>query len=181
MNQFKKYFKPKMRDKLTTCLYRIRGSKIANSAIIMNKAKLLRFFDNIVIQNNSVIKANAELCACNPEARINIGINTTIGNYTFIYASKNIEIGNDVMIAPFVYIVDSNHKTQLGLKMRLQENKTQDIYIGNDVWIGSHCIITSGSYICDGAVIAANSVVNGKVEKNQIWAGSPAKKIGERS
>jgi acetyltransferase-like isoleucine patch superfamily enzyme len=34
--------------------------------------------------------------------------------------------------------------------------------------------------IGDGAVIAANSVVNKDVPPFEIWAGTPAKKISER-
>ena len=37
-----------------------------------------------------------------------------------------------------------------------------------------------GVTIADGAVIAANSVVNKDVGPYEIWGGSPAKKIGDR-
>ncbi|MES1992841.1 MAG: CatB-related O-acetyltransferase [Pseudomonadota bacterium] len=50
-----------------------------------------------------------------------------------------------------------------------------DIVIGNDVWIGHDVLILSGTEIGDGAIIAARSVLRGKVEPYSIYAGTPAK------
>jgi serine acetyltransferase len=55
-----------------------------------------------------------------------------------------------------------------------------DIRIGNDVWIGDRAMILPGVSIGDGAVIGGGSVVTKSVEPYEIWAGNPAKKIGER-
>lgn len=85
------------------------------------------------------------------------------------------------MIAPFVYIVDSDHGINLGTPMNLQKNISRPILIGSDVWIGAHSIILSGVKIGDGAVIAAGSVINQDVPANTIVGGVPAKIIKERS
>lgn len=50
-----------------------------------------------------------------------------------------------------------------------------DVVIGSDVWIGHDALILSGTEIGDGAIIAARSVVRGKVEPYSIYAGTPAK------
>lgn len=55
-----------------------------------------------------------------------------------------------------------------------------DVHIGNDVWIGYNVTIMGGVKICDGAVIAAESVVTKTVPPYEIYGGSPAKKIGFR-
>lgn len=55
-----------------------------------------------------------------------------------------------------------------------------EIIIKNDVWIGTHCVILGGISIGNGAVIAANSLVNKDVPDYAIVAGSPAKIIGYR-
>lgn len=52
--------------------------------------------------------------------------------------------------------------------------------IGNDVWIGANVSICQGVRIGDGAVIGACSLVNKDVEPYAIYAGVPAKKIGQR-
>lgn len=60
-----------------------------------------------------------------------------------------------------------------------------DIYqkrtvIGNDVWIGCDVTIISGVSVGNGAVIGAGAVVTKDIPDYEIWAGVPAKKIGER-
>lgn len=54
------------------------------------------------------------------------------------------------------------------------------IVVGSDVWIGAQSIIMSGVTIGNGAVVAANSVVNKDVPAYAIVAGSPAKVIKYR-
>jgi acetyltransferase-like isoleucine patch superfamily enzyme len=49
-----------------------------------------------------------------------------------------------------------------------------DIIIGNDVWIGENVTIMSGVKIGDGAVIAANSHVIGRVKPYSVVGGNPA-------
>ncbi len=140
----------------------------------------MRYPANIVLQDDVVIKEGARICSCNASAQVSIGKRTTIGYHTFIFASEAIVIGDDCLIAPFVYIVDSNHGIDRSLKINQQPNETAPVKIGNDVWIASNVTILKGVTIGDGAVIAANSVVNKNVLPYEIVGGSPAKKIGER-
>lgn len=55
-----------------------------------------------------------------------------------------------------------------------------NIIIGNDVWIGGNSLILSGAEIGTGAVIAAGSLVNGKIEPYSVVGGNPAKLIKKR-
>ena len=114
-----------------------------------------RFPKNIFINDDVIIKEGARLCSCNEKAIIKIGKNTTIGFYDFLFASERIEIGNDCLIAPFTYIVDSKHQIKREKKINLQPIETSPIIIGNDVWIASNVTILKGITIADGAVIAA--------------------------
>lgn len=55
-----------------------------------------------------------------------------------------------------------------------------DTIIDDGVWIGMRAIIMPGVHIGEGAVIAANSVVNKDVEPYTIVGGNPAKPIKKR-
>ena len=143
-------------------------------------AQCLRFPRGIHLHEQVVLKQGAQLCSCNATARIAIGARTTIGHYTFIYASSSIEIGADCMIAPFVYIVDSDHAIARGKPMNQQENIKSPIVIGNDVWIATGAKILRGVTIGDGVVVAAGAVVKDDVPSYAIVGGIPAKMIGER-
>lgn len=56
----------------------------------------------------------------------------------------------------------------------------EKLKIGNDVWIGSGVSILRNVSISDGAVIGSGAVVTHNIGPYEIWAGVPAKKIGQR-
>jgi acetyltransferase-like isoleucine patch superfamily enzyme len=60
----------------------------------------------------------------------------------------------------------------------LLQNENKDIYIGNQVWICSRCSLFKGTFIDDGSVLGAGSIISSKFnEKNILLLGNPAKKI----
>ena len=140
----------------------------------------MRFPQNISVDDEVMIKEGARICSCNDQAKISIGARTTIGYHNFIFASAGINIGSDCLIAPFVYIVDSDHGIAKAQKINEQANQTAAVKIEDGVWLASNVTVLKGVRIGEGAVIAANSVVNQNVGAFEIWGGSPAKKIGDR-
>lgn len=159
---------------------RIRGIDVGKGVFLFPEVKLLRYHKKIKIGSNVIIKSGAHLCTCNENSSIEIGANTSIGFYSFLYASSKITIGADCMIAPFVYIVDSDHGVLKEIPMNQQVNQAKPITIGRDVWVGAHSTILSGVNISDGAIVAAGAVVCDDVLPNMIVGGVPAKIIGER-
>src|SRR5690606_2693827 len=157
-----------------------RLGSIGKYVYLDDNVKLMRFPENIYIGDNAFIKEGARICSCNEKAVITIGKNTSVGYHVFIFASEKIEIGNDCMIAPFVYLVDSDHGSKKGVNMNSQPNETGPIKIGNDVWIGTGAKILKGVSIGDGAIIAAGAVVKEDVPAYMIAGGIPAKIISER-
>lgn len=163
-------------------LYResLRLGSCGKRIFIDKNVGLMRYPKGIFLSDDIILKEGAKICSCNNESKIIIGARTTIGYHSFIFSSKSITIGDDCLIAPFVYIVDSNHKFKKNAKINTQPNEVEDIHIGNDVWIASNVTILKGVNIGDGAIIASNSVVNKDVPSYSIYGGTPAKKIGER-
>ncbi|NVK04788.1 MAG: acyltransferase [Flavobacteriia bacterium] len=157
-----------------------RLGALGSNTWIDKRVEFMRFPKSISIGEEVVVKEGARVCACNANAKVSIGARTTIGYHNFIFASSGIEIGADCLIAPFVYIVDSNHKTDRLELINRQPNETAPIRIGDGAWIASNVTILKGVTIGEGAVVAANSVVNKDIPAFEIWGGSPAVKIGER-
>jgi len=180
MSQLRKHINYTYRHKFRALLLRKNLGKLGERVFVEKNVSFMRFPKNIFIDDNVVIKEGARICACNEKAKIRIGKNTTIGYHNFIFASENIFIGDDCLIAPFVYIVDSNHQIKKDILINRQDNTTGKIKIGNDVWIASNVTILKDVNIGNGVVIAANSVVNCDIPDYEIWGGTPAKKIGER-
>lgn len=109
-----------------------------------------------------------------------IGNNNFIGSSCEFNITKKIIIGNDCLIASGTRFIDHNHGVSLDALMRVQGCPANAITIGNNVWIGVNVVVLKGVTIADGAIIAAGAVLNKSVGPNEIWAGIPAKKIGDR-
>ncbi len=88
-----------------------------------------------------------------------------------------IRTGHDVSIGPNATILTLGHDPQ----SPTFADRGGDVVIGNRVWIGYGALILPGLKIGDGAVVGAGAVVTKDVEAFAIVAGSPARKIGERS
>lgn len=179
-NQLRKNLKFSLRNRIRATIQSFRLGSIGKNVFIDKQVSLLRNPRNIVIHDDVVLKQGAQVCSCNSNASISIGARTTIGFYTFIYASDSIQIGSDCLIAPFVYIVDSDHSIARDQRINTQANTTSPIIIHNDVWIATGAKILKGVTIGEGAVIAAGAVVKDDVKAYTIVGGIPARNIGNR-
>lgn len=101
-----------------------------------------------------------------------------------IWAGNNstIHLGDNVLIGPGVQIHATNHGYALNnTPMTYQQRSEKNILIGNDVWIGGNSVITAGTTLANGIIVAAGSTVTKSFhEENIIIGGVPAKKISER-
>ncbi len=97
-------------------------------------------------------------------------------------AHQLIQIGNYTAIAEYSWICDTMPVLKGSTKgCREVEYVSKPIYIGNDVFVGSGCIIGPGVTIGDGAVVGPFSVVTRDIGPLEIWAGTPARKLGHRT
>jgi len=112
-----------------------------------------------------------------------VGKNSHINHSCCVWASENskIVLGDNLLMGPGVGLFSSNHSTFKGQPMTLQEWKEASIVIGNDVWLGAHSVVTAGTHIANGVLVAAGAVVTRSItQEDVIVAGIPAKIIGER-
>mgnify|MGYP000107432388 len=84
------------------------------------------------------------------------------------------------MIAPFCYLIDSNHQIKKDILLNQQPMIAKNIIIKDDVWLGTSVKVLQGVKINKGAVVAAGSIVNKDIPEYEIHGGIPAKKIGKR-
>jgi acetyltransferase-like isoleucine patch superfamily enzyme len=180
MNQLRQHIKFKWVHRLRQFKQKKRLGFLGKHVYIDKNVELMRYPKNISVADHVILKEGARICSCNVNAKISIGKNTTIGYHAFLFASENISIGDDCMIGPFSYIVDSDHGKKKNLPMNQQPNETAPIIIGNDVWIGTGVKLLKGITIGDGAIIAAGAVVKENVPPYMIAGGVPAKIISER-
>jgi len=119
-----------------------------------------------------------------PLGRILIGANSWISRDCHLQGTREIRIGQNVLIGEFVSIRDATHGYQdLNVCIKEQPDTSSSIIIEDGVWIGRGCLIqarAAGVVIGQGAIIGANSVVTKPVPAMEIWAGAPARLIKSR-
>lgn len=114
-----------------------------------------------------------------PEAAIEIGDGVAIRPYCTISASERIVIEDDVVIAAFTTVVDSDHTWSAGHPNVLYNPvRTAPIRIGRGTWLGERVAVLRGSNIGQFCLIGANSVVRGDIPDGSIAVGAPARVVG---
>ena len=112
-----------------------------------------------------------------------IGQNSHINHNCCVWAGQGskVVLGNDVLMGPGVCLFAANHGTVKGRPMMWQERTEADILIGDDVWLGANSVVTAGTRIANGVIVAAGAVVTKDVtEEDVIVGGIPARIIGRR-
>jgi acetyltransferase-like isoleucine patch superfamily enzyme len=147
---------------------------------------VFRDFDAIELGKNISIGAHAEILVykrsprSSVEGRLIVGDGAIIGTGANIRAAGGtITIGSRTGFGQHVSVVAANHVTIQGqpfIDTPWDEQRT-GVTIGDDVWVGALSVLVPGVEIGDGALIAAGSVVTGKVGAGEIWGGVPARKI----
>lgn len=115
--------------------------------------------------------------------RITLGRGVHVGERCYLWAGDStgrIRIGDDVLLAPEVFVTASNYGTAAGQRVAMQPRREADVVIGDDVWLGARVVVLPGVTIGDGAVVGAGSVVTKDVPPNAIAVGVPARVVGSR-
>jgi maltose O-acetyltransferase len=114
---------------------------------------------------------------------ISFGINFSITREPwpfFDVKGGGIQFGDNVIVSAGVNIFTHTHQFEKQNWRELDEiiNK-ESTMINDNVFLGVNAIIThTCKYVGKCSVIGAGSVVTKNVPDYQIWAGNPAKKIG---
>lgn len=124
--------------------------------------------------------------------KIEIGENTYIGPSTIIQSKESVKIGNGVIIANSVLIVDNNnHPTEPAMRQKMSAcddflndelwswkyAESKPIVIEDNVWIGRDSRILKGVTIGKGSIVALGSIVTKDVPPYTVVAGNPAKVV----
>jgi acetyltransferase-like isoleucine patch superfamily enzyme len=138
---------------------------------------------SLYVDEDSVIDDFVKIKFVGGEGDIKIGKKVYLNSFTVLYSGNGITIGDHVQIGPNCSLTPVNHaykdKSKLIMEQRFSTSKG-GIIIEDDVWISAGVTILDGSHIKKGAVIGANSLVNGVIEEYSINFGVPCKCVGYR-
>lgn len=125
---------------------------------------------------NNEVSMFASVEVRNPRG-LSIGKGCSIGPKVLLDARKGLTIGNSVVIAYDAIIWTLHHDMNTDDFRTTGAPTTIDDY----AWICSRVILLPGIHIGKGAVVASGAVVTHDIPPYEVWGGTPAKKIGERS
>lgn len=172
-------------------IYRVKN--IITYRKFQKRAQLKKLPQNVILQNPENIFCGTNvhlgegcklLCTVsykdkkyNPQIHIGNDFHAT-RNLTIQCANK-IVIGNNVLIASDVFIIDFNHGTNPMLDSYLDTDLdvSSGVQIDDGVWIGNSAIILPDVKIGKKAIVAAGSIVTKNVPEYSMVAGVPAQII----
>jgi acetyltransferase-like isoleucine patch superfamily enzyme len=112
--------------------------------------------------------------------RIRIGDGNYFNRNLMIDACNYVEIGNNNMFGPDVYVADSNHGFRAGVSPKSLPMQKGKVKIGSNCWIGAKAIILKDVDLGDACVVGAGAVVTKSFPAGSVIAGVPAQLL-ERS
>jgi maltose O-acetyltransferase len=113
---------------------------------------------------------------CDYGSHISVGDRFYMNYGCVILDCNTVQIGNDVLCAPYVQIYTAYHPTDPTVRLTGRE-LAAPIVIGNNVWIGGGVIICPGVTIGDNTTIGAGSVVVRDIPANVIAVGNPSRVV----
>jgi acetyltransferase-like isoleucine patch superfamily enzyme len=110
--------------------------------------------------------------------RIVIGSNNYFNRSVMIDACGLVEIGDNNMFGPDIYITDSNHVAGPGLDPHAGSMQKGIVKIGNCCWIGAKAVILKDVVLGDYCTVAAGAVVTKSFPAGSKIGGVPARILG---
>lgn len=137
----------------------------------------------ICIGARTILDSFVKIKPAGGTADIVIGMDCVINSGCVLYTGNGISIGNNVAIAANCTLAPTNHEFKSkNTLIRNQGFKPSKggIIIEDDVWIGANCVLLDGTFLREGCVIAAGSIVKGEIPSFSIYGGNPLRLLGIR-
>ena len=141
------------------CVLDARGS---NASIVIG--------DHVVVSRNTIIRTKG--------GGIAIEEKSDIGSNCILSTDSQLKVGKEVLMGAFSYLCGGgSHNFDDPDVPILRQGFTRKggIGVGDGAWIGTHAVVLDGADIGTGAIVGAQSLVNGSLPDRCIAHGVPAK------
>ncbi|WP_339076788.1 hypothetical protein QQM41_08035 [Acetobacter sp. AC2005] len=101
----------------------------------------------------------------------------SFGTSVWVHGGCTCNIGEKGLWSEGIQVRTSDHHAIVDLGTGTILNSPRDVLIGRRVWIGAQVCILKGTQISDGSIVGARTVVSGPIGENELWAGTPARKL----
>ena len=109
---------------------------------------------------------------------LELGERVTLGPFCRLFLFDTFKVGDDVEIGSGLTVHTSEHElTDKDRPLGKQGTRFGQVRIGSDVYIGSNVTILIDTEIESRVVVAAGSVVRGKLASGYVYGGVPARQL----
>ena len=188
-----------LRSKFFRILLGRMGSNVVfGRNVVLRHPQKIHLGDNVIIEDNCVLDAKGKdnkgmfiadnvtigrncVLSCK-NGDLYIGENTVININAFIQSGKRVDIGKNVGIGAYCYIIGAGDHamTRTDIPMMSQEQIVKGIIIEDNAAIGTGTKIKDGITIGRDAVVGAGAVVTKSIPEVSIAVGVPARVIKKR-
>lgn len=162
----------------------IRNSELCDNVLVADDSFIsgCKIEENVVVERRSML-FNSRIGAYSTLGWNDVVRNAEIGKYCSI--AWNCTIGGaehflhrlSTSFFPFDKSYGIVEDTDMS---EIEGTYSKSVNIGNDVWIAAGAQVLRGVTIGDGAVLGGGGTFTKNVPPYEIWAGVPARKIGQR-
>ena len=115
------------------------------------------------------------------EGSLRFGDKVVLGRDNVINTYLDIELGDSVLMADWVYVCDFDHRMDdINMPIKDQGILKGPVRIGPDTWIATKVTILRNTTIGRGCVLGSHAVVKGDIPDFSIAVGAPAKVVKNR-
>lgn len=115
-----------------------------------------------------------------PARTVRIGANCHFNGMT-VHGDGGVTFGDNFHSGRGCKIITVNHRWQGATALPYDsEVVRKPVTIGDNVWFGDDVLVLPGAWIGEGAIIAAGSVVAGRIEPLSVAGGNPARAFKQR-
>jgi acetyltransferase-like isoleucine patch superfamily enzyme len=129
----------------------------------------------VILHSDVMLLCRAASPDRSPE--LHIGPKTFLNRGAIVAAGNSIRIGTDVLLGPYVCVVDEDHAfddPRIAIARQGMTGKGP-IVIGDGSWLATGAVVLGGTTIAPRSVVAAHAVVRGHYPQRCVLAGAPAK------
>jgi lipopolysaccharide O-acetyltransferase len=112
------------------------------------------------------------------EPVLRLGDGVVLRHHVTISAHESVVVEDDVLIAAWTSIYDSDHTLGSTGNAVWHPSVTAPVRIGRGSWLGERVAVLRGADVGAHCIVGANSVVKGTIPDYSVAVGAPARVVG---